>query len=141
MKVSWFVKEFTIVLSVLAISIILPIWAIIEASNTRQYSVVAIGFAGGFIPILIEFIISYLKGTLFLKDKKAVAAKKAKNTKLARLLFAPGVAFGIAFAYFPGSMKVLLLSLAAGYLLPYSIALLVHFLKNHKEIEKIAKDL
>lgn len=141
MKVSWFVKEFTLVLSVLVVSIILPIWAINEASDSHQYSVVAIGFAGGFIPILIEFIIAYRNGTLFLKDKKAVAAKKAKNVKLARILFGPGVAFGITFAYFPGSVKVLLLSLAAGYLLPYSIALLVHFLKNHKEIEKITKDL
>lgn len=142
MKVSWFVKELTAVLAMLVFSILFLIWAIVEASDSpHQYSVVAIGFAGGFIPILVESIISYRNGTLFLKDKKAVAAKKAKNVRLARLLFMPGVAFGIVFAYFPGSVKVFLLSSGAGYLLPYSIGLLVHLLKNHKEIEKIAKDL
>jgi hypothetical protein len=142
MKLSWFAKEFTAVLLALAFSIISLIWAIVEASDSpHQYSVVAIGFAGGFISILIEFIVAYRNGTLFLKDKKVVAAKKAKNVKLARLLFMPAVAFGIVFAYFPGSAKVFLLSLAAGYLLPYSFGLLVHFLKNHKEIEKISKDL
>jgi len=141
MKLSWFVKEFAAVLLVVATSILLLIWAIIEASNSSQYSVVAIGFAGGFIPILIEFIVSYRNGTLFLKDTKAVAAKRAKNVKLARLSFGPAVALSIVFAYFPGAVKVFLLSLAAGYLLPYSIVMLVHFLKNHKEIEKIAKDL
>jgi len=142
MKLSWFIKELTAVLVIVMFSIVSLIWAIVEASDSpHKYSVVAIGFAGGFIPILIEFIIAYRNGTLFIKDKKAVAAKKAKNVKLARSLFLPGIAFGLVFAYFPGSIKVFLLSLAAGYLLPYSVVLLMHFLKNHKEIEKISKDL
>ena len=141
MKLSWFAKEFTAVLVILALSILLLIWAVAEASHASQYSVVAIGFVGGLIPILMEFIVSYRNGTLFLKNKKVVATKKAKNAKLARLLLVPAVAFGIVFAYFPGSARVFLLSLAAGYILPYSFGLLLHFLKNHKEIEKIAKDL
>lgn len=142
MKLSWFVKEFTAVLVILAFSLLSLIWAVVEASDSsHQYSVVAIGFAGGFIPILIEFIVSYRNGTLFLKDKKAVASKKQKNVKLARLLLMPGIAFGVVFAYFPGLIRIFLLSLAAGNLLPFSFGLLMHFLKNHKEIEKIAKDL
>ncbi len=141
MKLSWFAKEFTAVLVVVAVSILLLIWAIVEASDSHQYSVVAIGFAGGFIPILIEFIVAYRNGTLFIKDKKAVAARRARNRRLAKLSFIPAVVFGMVALRFPESVKVLLLSLAAGYLLPYSIGLCVHFLKNHKEIEKIAKDL
>ena len=142
MKLSWFAKEFTAVLVVLVTSILLLIWAIVQASDSpHKYSVVAIGFVGGFIPILIEFIVAYRNGTLFIKDKKAVAARMARNRRLAKLSFIPAVVFGIVALRFPGSMKALLSSLAAGYLLPYSIGLLVHFLKNHKEIEKIAKDL
>ena len=142
MKLSWFAKEFTAVLTFLVISILSLVVAIIQASDSpHKYSVVAIGFVGGFIPILIEFIVAYRNGTLFIKDKKAVAARVARNRRLGKLSLIPAIVFGIVALRFPESIKVLLLSLAAGYLLPYSIGLLVHFLKNHKEIEKIAKDL
>jgi len=142
MRLSWFVKEFLAVLIALSLSVASLVWAAMEASiPPHQYSVLVIGFASGFIPILVEFVISYRNGTLFLKDKEAVAAKKAKNVKLARLLFIPGVTFGVVFAYFPESVRVFFLSVTAGYLLPFSVALLIHFLRNHKEIEKIAKEI
>lgn len=142
MKLSWFMKELATVLLVLAFSILSLIWAIIEASDSpHQYTVFAVGFGGGLISILIEFIVSYRNGTLFLKNKQDVAAKKQGNIKLARLLLMPGVAVGITFAYFPGSLKVMLLSFVAGYLLPFSFGLLIHFIKNHKEVEKITKNL
>lgn len=107
MKLSWFAKEFTAVLTFLVASMLLLVVAIIEASDSpHKYSVVAIGFAGGFIPILIEFIVAYRNGTLFIKDKKAVAARVARNRRLAKLSFVPAVVFGIVLLRFPESMKV-----------------------------------
>lgn len=79
MKLSWFIKELSAVLLILAFSILSLIWAIVEVSDMlHQYPVVAIGFVGGLIPILIEFVASYRNNTLFLKDKKAVATKKQR---------------------------------------------------------------
>lgn len=142
MKLSWLVKESIALIITVTSSTALLVWAIFEASNASSgYYELSLGFAGGFIPLLMEFINAYRSNTLFIKDKKTVAARKMKNQKLARVLLMPAVAFGLIFAYFPGSIRVILIGMASGYLLPYSLALVFHFIKHHKEIEKISRDI
>ena len=41
------------------------------------------------------------------------------------------------FGFFPGMVAIALLGLIAGYLVPISVALLLHFAKNHREIERL----
>lgn len=142
MKLSWLAKELFAVLFILLVSIVISGWAIAETSGSAlryRYIVLAMGFLTGFIPITIEFIVSVKNGTLFIRDRKVIAERKQKNRRLARLLIAPAIVLGMLFAYFPGSIKIFLLSGASGYLLPYSVGIVVHFIKNHKEIEKITK--
>lgn len=142
MKLSWFTKELISVITILVFSIAILILATLEFSGlSNQYFVFVVGIFSGIIPIIYEVYIAHKNGSFFLKNKDAIAAKKAKNAKITKSLLALGAGFGLTFALFPDLIRLFLLSAAAGYLLPFSLLLLIHFLKNHKEIEKIAKDL
>jgi hypothetical protein len=141
MKIRWLIKELLSVLFILTASLIIAIWATLEASNSSGYPLLIIGFLTGFIPIMTEFIVAYQRETLFVRKKEAISAKMVRNKKNARHFLIPAVVFGIAFVYFPKDVKTLFLSAVAGYLLPFSIFLTFYFTKNHKAIEKITKNI
>lgn len=142
MKLPWLAKQILAVLFFLVLSIFISIGAFVEGSGSpHQYSILPIGFMLGFIPITFQFITSYKNGTLFIRDKQVIIERRQKNQKLSKLFIVPGVLFGMVFAYFPESIKLFLLSAMSGFLLPLSIGLALHVLKNHKEIEEITKDL
>ena len=134
----WYLREVSGVLLTLFAAIGLLIWAINEASGADSgTTVLTLGLVGGAIPITIEFLIAWHRKELFIRDRAKIASKQARNKQLARIFFVPAVVFGVLMTNYSGSFKVAILGLFAGYLLPYSILLTIHFMKNHKEIKKL----
>lgn len=52
-------------------------------------------------------------------------------------MIGPAVALAVLLAYFPDMARLALFGLAAGYLVSLSVGLLIHFAKNHREIERL----
>jgi hypothetical protein len=131
-------------LSAITFIAIVPIWVGFvafrkAAAIEHGTGVLVLGLACGAIPIVIELIIAWRKGRLFIRDKAEIMARQSRNKQLARNMLWPAAGLGVTLSYFPAGWQIFLLAVIAGYLLPFSIALIIHFVKNHREIESITR--
>ena len=137
---SWFWRELLKVLVAPLIAFGLLAVGISEAysqGKAAAWFVLAVAFAAGAAAILTEAIIAWRRGTLFIRNRRKIRERRARNLQLSRVLIGPAVAFVLLLAFFPDMARLALFGLAAGYLVPWSVGLLIHFAKNHREIERL----
>ena len=114
--------------------------AIAEAHDRGErvaWVVLAAVFAAGAAAILTEGVIAWRRGTLFIRDRRKIQERRDRNLRLPRVLIGAAMALAVLFAFFPDMARLVLLGLAAGYLVPWSIGLIIHFAKNHREIKRL----
>lgn len=138
-NIPWLVQRLTLIAVILLMAGGLLIAAFQQASKLNSgTTVLTIGFLVGFIPIMIELFIAWRNHTLFIRDKATIISRQARNRRIVDIFIGPSIVFAVLVKYFPHSLQTALAAISAGYLLPYSIFLTIHFVLHHKEIEKIA---
>jgi hypothetical protein len=68
---------------------------------------------------------------------RKIEERRIRNKRLSRVLIGPSVALAWLLAFFPEMARLALFGLAAGYLVPWSVGLLIHFAKSQREIERL----
>lgn len=137
---SWFWRELLKVLMAPLIAFGALAIGITEAYGQGEgaaWFVLAVVFAAGTAGILTEAVIAWRRGTLFIRDQRKIQERRARNLRLSRVLIGPAVALAVVLRFFPDMARLALFGIAAGYLVPGSVGLLIHFAKNHREIERL----
>ncbi len=137
MRDPWFRRELLRLLIFPAFALAAALIGAVLAADADAWPAYAVGLAAGFFPIAIEFEVARRRGTLFLRDRRAIARKRRRGNALARWSFGPAVVLAAVFGMLGGSVQAALCGLAAGYLLPLSVFLFVHLFRDHDEIRRV----
>jgi hypothetical protein len=95
------------------------------------------GLAAGLVAIAGEFLVRRARSELFVRDRAEIARRRARNRAAGRSIGAAVVVaalFGVA----GGSLQAAAFGFAAGYLLPLSVFLFLHFARHRDEIRRLA---
>jgi hypothetical protein len=138
--VSWFWRELLKVLIAPLFAFGVLAMAIAEAYDRGErvaWFVLAAAFSAGAAAILLEGVVAWRRGTLFIRDRRKIEKRSARNLRLSRVLIGPAFALAALLAFFPQMARLVLFGLTAGYLVAWSVGLVLHFAKNHREIERL----
>jgi hypothetical protein len=136
----WFWRELLKVSAFPLLAFGLLAIACLEAAGegARGWGAFAVGIGGGALGSGYERFRAWRRNELFIRDPAQVATRRARAREVSASILGPAVGLAVAVTVFPGLLRIVLFALGAGYLVPMSILVVVHFALHHEEIERIA---
>ncbi len=77
---------------------------------------------------------------MLIKDPVALSSAKERNREVGRLLAPPAIGSGSVLAFLPKLLHLFVNSFLGSFVFFMGLSLVYHFLRHHKEIEKLARE-
>lgn len=108
----------------------------------NSYWALGIGFAAGLAPAVDRVVRAWRSGsgTMLIKDPVALSSAKRRNREVGRLLVFPAIASGSVLAFLPKLLYLFVHSFLGSFVFFIGLSVVYHFLRHHKEIEKLARE-